>query len=89
MITDYIEKKLNQAKYKIIEKNEYFGEIPELKGVWASAKTLEKCRKMLREVLEDWLILKIKDHDKIPDFNLINVRETKKTKNEIYVKNYA
>lgn len=70
MLTEYIYQKLNQAKYKIINDGSYFGEIPELQGVWASEKTLEKCRETLREVLEEWLILKLKDGDKIPGFSM-------------------
>jgi len=66
MLTEYINKKLNQAKYKILKDGSYYGEIPGLQGVWADEKTLEKCRESLREVLEEWLILKIKDGDSIP-----------------------
>lgn len=68
MLTDYIVQKLNRAKYKILDNGDYFGEIPGLQGVWASEKTLEKCRQTLREVLEEWLILKLQDKDKIPGF---------------------
>ena len=75
MLTDFIAKKLNQANYKILEDGTYFGEIPGLQGVWASAKTLEECRQILREVLEDWLVLKLKDGDMVPDFPVIKTRE--------------
>ena len=68
MLTTYISKKLAQARYKILEDGTYFGEIPGLRGVWASKKTLERCRETLREVLEEWLILKLQDGDKIPEF---------------------
>ena len=75
MLTDYIAQKLTQARYKILEDGTYFGEIPGLQGVWASEKTLEKCREVLREVLEEWLILKLRDGDKIPDFPRIKARQ--------------
>jgi len=68
MLTEYVFQKLNKAHYKILEDGTYFGEIPGLKGVWASGKNLEKCRETLREILEEWLILKLRDGDKIPDF---------------------
>lgn len=67
MLTEYIFGKLNQAKYKILDDGSYFGEIKGMPGVWASGKTLEQCREELREVLEEWLILKIQDGDKIPN----------------------
>jgi len=68
MLTSYLFQKMAQAKYKILEDGNYFGEIPGLQGVWASEKTLEKCREILREVLEEWIILKLKDNDIIPGF---------------------
>lgn len=67
MLINYISQKLAQARYKILDDGTYFGEIPGLQGVWASEKTLEKCRETLREVLEEWLILKLRDGDPIPD----------------------
>jgi len=70
MLTEYIFGKLNQAKYKILDDGSYFGQIRGLQGVWASEKTLEQCREELREVLEEWLILKIQDGDKIPNFSI-------------------
>lgn len=70
MLSSFIESKLNSASYKILSDKTYFGEIKGLHGVWANAKTLEKCRVELQEVLEDWLVLKIKSGDAIPGFHL-------------------
>ena len=42
MLTEYIEEALKKAKYEIINDEEpYYGEVPELRGVWATGKTLE------------------------------------------------
>ena len=68
MLSDFIEKKLKSARYKLLKDRTYFGEIPGLKGVWANAKNLEDCRKELKEVLEGWLILKIHDREEVPGF---------------------
>jgi len=68
MLTEYIEEALKRAKYEIINDEEpYYGEVPELKGVWANGKTLEECRKKLKEVIEGWLILSIKKGLSIPE----------------------
>jgi len=75
MLTDYISQKLARARYKILDDGTYFGKIPGLQGVWASEKTLEKCRETLREVLEEWLILKLRDGDSIPDFPSFKARQ--------------
>jgi len=70
MLSEFIEKKLKDAKYKILKDGTYFGEISGFRGVWANAKNLEACRKELREVLEDWLLLKIRDKERVPGFVL-------------------
>lgn len=70
MLSEYIEKKLKQAKYKLLKDRSYFGEISDLKGVWANAINLENCRKELLEVLEDWLLLKIRDQESVPGFKI-------------------
>ena len=49
-----------------LENGTWFAEIPGFKGVWANGKTVEECRKELVEVLEEWLILKLRDADPIP-----------------------
>ncbi len=63
MITAYISEAMKCARYKILDDGTFFGEIAELRGVWADASTLEECRQQLQEVLEDWLILKLRDND--------------------------
>lgn len=70
MLSDFLDKQLKKAEYKILDDDTYFGEIPGLKGVWANAKNLENCRSELREVLEEWLFLKIKDSEEVPGFEI-------------------
>ncbi len=51
----------NKARYEIIEDEEpYYGEVPELEGVWATGKTLEECRKNLAEVIDGWIIVRLR-----------------------------
>jgi len=67
VIIEYINEALKKAKYEIINDEEpYYGEIPEIKGVWASGKSLEECRQQLRETLDEWLILSFKKNLPIP-----------------------
>ena len=70
MLSEYIEKKLKTAKYKLLKDGSYFGEIQGLKGVWANARNLEDCRKELQEVLEDWLLLKVRLGERISGFEI-------------------
>jgi len=67
MLTEYIDEALKRARYEIIEDDErFYGEVEELKGVWASGKTLEECRSKLKEVIEGWILLSIKKGFPIP-----------------------
>ena len=70
MLSDFIARKLKDAKYRLLKNRTYFGEIPGLRGVWANAKNLEDCRRELQEVLEDWILLKVRDRERVPGFEL-------------------
>jgi predicted RNase H-like HicB family nuclease len=60
MIIEYIQTALEQARYEIIEDEEpYYGEVDDLPGVWATATTLEGCRRNLAAAIEDWLLFSI------------------------------
>ena len=73
MLTEYIEAALSKAKYEIIEDEEpYYGEVPELEGVWATGKTLEECRKNLVEVIDGWIIVRLRKGLPIPPIGAYN-----------------
>ena len=65
MLSEFIFKKLREAQYKLLKDGSYFGEIVGLRGVWANANNLEDCRKELQEVLEDWLLLKVRERESV------------------------
>jgi len=69
MLSTFIKSRLGRASYRILKDRSYFGEIPGLRGVWANSKTLEACRRELREVLEDWVLVKVKSGEKIAGFS--------------------
>ena len=49
----------------------YFGEVPELQGVWASGKTLEGCRNNLEEVIDEWIIIRLRKGGAIPAIRIL------------------
>jgi predicted RNase H-like HicB family nuclease len=73
MLTAYITAAMARARYKLLEDGTYFGEIPGLRGVRANAKQLDACRAEVQEVLEDWLVLKLRDGDAIPRIGRIQL----------------
>ena len=78
MLTAYIQTAMQQAQYKILEDGSYFGEIPDFQGVWSNEETLEDCRRVLQEVLEEWLLLKLRDNEEVPQLQGINLTKTVK-----------
>jgi predicted RNase H-like HicB family nuclease len=73
ILTAFTEAAMHEAKYKILEDGTFFGEIPSCPGVWANEKTLEECRDVLKEVLEEWIVLKLRDGDQLPSIGGINL----------------
>ncbi|MFA6407919.1 MAG: type II toxin-antitoxin system HicB family antitoxin [Candidatus Paceibacterota bacterium] len=81
MINDYIQSFLEKARYEIIDDGKtFYAEIPVLKGVWATGKTLEGCRKELASTLEGWIILRLRNNRPIPGFKLPRL----KTRERVY-----
>ena len=68
MLTEYIEEAMKRARYERIEDTEapFYGESPELPGVWASAATLDSCRRELKDTLEGWVLISVKRSLPIP-----------------------
>ena len=66
MLVTFIQAAMEHATYEKLETGEYYGEIPVCPGVWAEGQNLEACRRELQEVLEDWLMLKLRDGDELP-----------------------
>ena len=81
MLVEYIQYALERARYEIINDEEpYYGEIPELKGVWATGKTLEECRRKLAEVIEGWIIVRLRKGLPIPSIGGYSIKEIKEIK---------
>lgn len=67
MLQDYITTYLKKAKYERIESGkQVYAEIKELRGVWATGKTKEECRKNLARTLEGWIIFRLRRNLLIP-----------------------
>lgn len=77
MILEYMSKAIERSSYKKLDDGSWFAEISGFDGVWANAAAVEVCRKELLEVLEEWLLLKVRDGDKIPPIDGIQLRITK------------
>jgi predicted RNase H-like HicB family nuclease len=77
MLIEYIQEALRRARYELIEDEEpYYGEIPDLKGVWATGETLEECRENLKEVVEGWILISLKKDLPVPILGKYEIKET-------------
>ena len=60
MVSECVSAALHKARYEILsEDGSYCGEIPGFDGVYANTETLEACREELREVLEEWILVRV------------------------------
>ena len=66
MIDRYVKAAIEEARYKQLDNSTWFAEIPGFEGVWANGKSVEICRQELIEVLEEWIILKVRSGDSLP-----------------------
>jgi len=81
LFAQYIEAALSRARYELIEDEEpYYGEVPELEGVWATGKTLEECRRNLAEVIDGWLVVRLRRGLSIPSIGEHKIEELKTLK---------
>lgn len=66
LLTTFIENAMAEAKYESFADGSIYASIPSCPGVWSNEVTLEECARDLREVLEFWLLLKLRDNDPLP-----------------------
>ena len=76
MFANYLDHAMELAVYEIIEaERTYWGEVPNLQGVWARHSTLLSCRRELREVLSDWIALRLRLGLLIPIIGDLNLNQ--------------
>ena len=51
--------------------------MPGLAGVWATGKTLEECRRNLAEVIDGWIVVRLKKGLAIPPIGGHRIEELK------------
>ena len=77
MIREYVEKALRSARYDKLEDDTFYGEVPRLRGVLATGRTLEECRTQLAEVVEEWVLVRVAKGLTVPTLGRIEVRVKK------------
>ena len=73
MLTQYIEVAMKRAKVKPFSDDTWYAHIPECPGVWANEETYNDALKILREVLEEWIMLGLMNNDSFPIIDDIEI----------------
>lgn len=74
MLLEYTGAALKRAKYEILkDDHSYYGYIPGFRGVYANARDLERCRTELREILEEWILIRLRRNLSVPVLRGINL----------------
>ena len=66
MLVEYIQAAMQHCEFEKMEDGRFFGTIPPCQGVWADGDTVEQTREILREVLEDWILVRNRHGMDIP-----------------------
>jgi len=66
MLTDYIKAAMKQAEFERLQDGTIYGHLPGFLGVWANARTEAACRRELQEVLEEWMLFRLKHELLLP-----------------------
>lgn len=77
MITGYLEAALKRAHYTPIKGSGYCAEVRGLAGVIATGATLEDCRATLKEVIEEWILVRVSRNLDIPALGKAKIRVRK------------
>jgi predicted RNase H-like HicB family nuclease len=77
VIRQYVDEALRSARHDKLEDGTFYGEVPRLRGVLATAETLEECRSQLAEVVEEWVLIRVARRLPVPRLGGVQVRVKK------------
>ncbi|SMB98020.1 Uncharacterised protein family UPF0150 [Thermanaeromonas toyohensis ToBE] len=64
VFTSFIDAAMKEAIVEKLSDGTFYAEIPSCPGVWADGKTKKECLETLQEVLEEWLLFKLREGDR-------------------------
>ena len=80
MLTHYLKTALRKAHFEMLpDDGQYYGEIAECHGVYATAASLEACRDELEEVLEEWVLFRIHRNLTLPTIDGVELAVKEET----------
>jgi predicted RNase H-like HicB family nuclease len=74
LIEKYANFAVRHAVLEQVEDGGWFATIPGFRGVWAKGSTEQETLALLREIVEDWTVLKVREQDRdLPEVEEINL----------------
>ncbi|MFH1049797.1 MAG: type II toxin-antitoxin system HicB family antitoxin [bacterium] len=73
ILSDYIESAVEYAEFELLDDNSFCGRIPICKGVIAFGKNLYETNKTLQSILEEWVLLGLRQGHELPVINGIDL----------------
>ena len=77
VISRYVQEALRRARYRMLDDGTFCGTVANLRGVVASAHTLEQCRDQLAEIVEEWVLVRVSRGLSVPTLGGETVRVRK------------
>ena len=75
MIRRYVDEALRRARYDTLDDGGFCGEVPPLRGVRATGRTLEACREELGEVVEECVLVRVAQGLGVPPLRNVTVKK--------------
>lgn len=75
ILSEYVNRAMEQAVYDKLEDNTFAGRIPVCKGVIAFGSTLKVCEDNLQSTLEDWILVGLKLKHILPVIEQIDLNK--------------
>lgn len=75
ILSEYVERAMEEAVYDKLEDASFSGRIPPCAGVVAFAGSLKECEEELRSTLEDWILVGLKLHHPLPVIENIDLNK--------------
>jgi predicted RNase H-like HicB family nuclease len=74
VLTQYVSRALDRARYQLLDDGTFAATVRGLRGVVATGRTLEACRRDLAEVVEAWVLVRVSRGLAVPPLHGATVR---------------
>ena len=73
MITKYIDKALERARYEQLENGGFCATVRGLRGVISTGRNVEDCRDQLAQIVEEWILVRVASQLDVPKLGGVTI----------------